>query len=60
MQKGMGTSPKNFGRGGSLVVVVYHVTFVAIGYGMREKLYGTFYALQGVPLYETMQTRLLP
>ena len=34
------------------VVVVYHVTIVAIGYVL-------FYALQGVQLFETMQTRLL-
>ena len=43
--------------------VVYHVTIVAIGHGLLKKFWplalGCVYALQGVQLFETMQTRLL-
>ena len=48
-----------------VVVVVYHVTIVAIGRTcvVEEILafwyQAAFYALQGVQLFETMQTRLL-
>ena len=44
------------------VIIVYHVTIVAIGHWLLKKCWPSvivFYALQGVPLYETMQTRLL-
>ena len=46
-----------------LVVVVYHVTIVVgMGIGLLRSgllVIGCVYALQGVPLYETMQPRLL-
>ena len=42
-----------------VVVVVYHVTSVVIGHGLLKKFWTAFYALQGVTLFETMQTRLL-
>ena len=47
-----------------VVVVVYHVTIVAIGHGLLKKFWpfwykAAFYALQGIQLFETMQTRLL-
>ena len=45
------------------VVVVYHVTIVAIGHGLLRNFglwyQAAFYALQGVQLFEPMQTRLL-
>ena len=42
---------------GNNVVVVYHVTIVAIGHEWVKKCWSIwFYALQGVPLFETMQT----
>ena len=45
-----------------VVIIVYHVTIVAIGHWLLKKCWPSvivFYALQGAPLYETMQTRLL-
>ena len=44
------------------VIIVYHVTIVAIGHWLLKKCWPSVivcYALRGVPLYETMQTRLL-
>ena len=48
----------------SLLYSEYHVTIVAIGNWLLKKFWPTgnktaFYALQGVPLFETMQASLL-
>ena len=44
-------------------VVVYHVTIEAIGHWLLKKIWplliGCVHAMQGVPLYETMQTSSL-
>ena len=36
------------------VVAVYHVTIVAIGHGLKLWLQAVFYALHGVPIFETL------
>ena len=49
--------------GSLLLYVVYRVTIVVIRHRLLKKFWSmamaAFYALQGVPLFETMQTRLL-
>ena len=40
-------------------VVVNHITIVAIEHGLSKKFWPMVYALQGVSLFETMQTPLL-